>query len=505
MNVITVIFPAFADNYTLIGVAAIDVLLDYLGPVTQYDFTTALINHRNTDGIFNLVPPLLPCPFALSTANQCPNVTAPANALCPHTDTSGLTYRQRICDCPGVCLASVEDRSANSSTLPAWKLAVGIASGAILFIMCAIFVRMFVLRHKMSSDEVEQEEFLGSLPGLPPRFSYNELALATNHFMKVLGKGGFGTVYEGDLPDGNKVAIKRLGDSKQGQTELRAEVATIGGINHHCLVRLWGFCSEGAHRMLVYECMTNGSLDRWLFGDTVLEWAARYQIAMDTAQGLCYLHRDCRHKIIHLGVKPQNILLDDRFHAKVAVFGMSKLFDRDTSQVVTRMRGTPGYLAPEWLLQTGITEKCDVWSYGMVLLEILSGRRNVDVHESPQKWYLSAWAVQCMQEKSWHEIIDVRIQGSLTPEDWEHVKRVLMIAMWCIQDAPHMRPSMAKVVQMLEGVVDVDHAPLHYDFLHMVSGDAPPDSSMTSTYTRSAFSSVTELNDDSSESEVLRS
>jgi serine/threonine protein kinase len=103
--------------------------------------------------------------------------------------------------------------------------------------------------------------------------------------------------------------------------------------------------------------MDNGSLDRWLFRDTVLEWAVRYQIALDTAQGLCYLHRDCRHKIVHLDVKPQNILLDGRFRAKVADFGLSKLFDRDMSQVMTRMRGTPGYLAPEWLLQTGITEK----------------------------------------------------------------------------------------------------------------------------------------------------
>jgi hypothetical protein len=256
---------------------------------------------------------------------------------------------------------AITDRTDISTFSSAWKLAVGISSGAALFIVTATLVCVFVLRHAMSGsesgDDEEQEAFLGSLPGLPPRFSFNELDRATNHFIKVLGEGGFGTVYEGVLLDRSKVAVKRLGGSKQGQKEFRAEVATIGGINHLCLVRLWGFCSEGAHRMLVYECMDNGSLDRWLFRDTVLEWAVRYQIALDTAQGLCYLHRDCRHKIVHLDVKPQNILLDDRFRARVADFGLSKLFDRDMSQVMTRMRGTPGYLAPEWLLQTGITEK----------------------------------------------------------------------------------------------------------------------------------------------------
>jgi serine/threonine protein kinase len=220
--------------------------------------------------------------------------------------------------------------------------------------------------------------------------------------------------------------------------------------------------------------MDNGSLDRWLFRDTVLEWAVRYQIALDTAQGLCYLHRDCRHKIVHLDVKPQNILLDDRFRARVADFGLSKLFDRDMSQVMTRMRGTPGYLAPEWLLQMGITEKCDVFSYGMVLLEIVSGRRNIDVCETPARWYFPAWAVQCLQEQSWREIVDAQIQSSLTADDWEQMKKVVAIAMWCIQDAPRMRPSMARVVQMLEGVVEVDAAPLHYEFLHIASGEAPP-------------------------------
>ena len=136
--------------------------------------------------------------------------------------------------------------------------------------------------------------------------------------------------------------------------------------------------------MLVYECMSNGSLDRWLFRDAVLDWPTRYQIAVDTGKGLAYLHDDCRHTIIHLDVKPQNILLDDKFRAKVADFGMSKLFEEEMTEVVTRMHGTPGYLAPEWLLQTGITVKCDMYNYGMVLLEIVGGRKNIDMNQVPR-------------------------------------------------------------------------------------------------------------------------
>ena len=355
--------------------------------------------------------------------------------------------------------------------ISAWKLGVIFGCGGLVLIsLCVCICASLSVR-----TSEEDEAFLESLSGLPPRFSFKDLDTATKHFSKILGEGGFGTVYEGTLSDGSKVAVKRLGRSTaQGQREFRAEVATIGGINHLRLVRLWGFCAEGTHRMLVYEHMENGSLDRWLFRQTILlSWPIRYQIAVDTAHALSYLHQDCRHKIIHLDVKPQNILLDSQFRAKVADFGMSKLYDQEVTKVVTKMRGTPGYMAPEWLLQAGVTVKCDVFSYGMVLLELVSGRRNLDVNTRPEKWYFPAWALQRLEVKSWIDIVDFRLESSLTSDDWAQVKRVVKIAIWCIQEPPHLRPTMAMVGQMLEGIVEVDDPPPQYDFLAMGSATPP--------------------------------
>ncbi|KAG0617190.1 hypothetical protein M758_5G171300 [Ceratodon purpureus] len=366
--------------------------------------------------------------------------------------------------------------------LSAWKLGVIIACGGLLLLSVSTCVIIVVM---------EKNQLLELFPDIPPTtFSFKELDIATKHFSKVLGEGGFGTVFEGVLPSGKKVAVKRLEGSNQGEKEFTSEVETVA-LNHQHLVRLWGFCSEGAHRMLVYECMNNGSLDRWLFREAFLCWAHRYQIAIDTAKGLSYLHQDCRHTIIHLDVKPQNILLDDQFHAKVADFGMSKLFDdSNRTEVMTGMRGTRGYLAPEWLLHEGITVKCDVYSYGMVLLEIVSGRKNMDLNAGPEKYYFPAWTVQRMREEAWNDIVDLRLQTLLNPKELMQVKEVVKIAMWCIQDSPTLRPTMAMVVQMLEGSVEVDDPPLQFDFLSMGFGTEGSVNGTNSTFaTTSNFSS----------------
>lgn len=221
-------------------------------------------------------------------------------------------------------------------------------------------------------------EYLKNLTGLPTIFTYKNIETATGGFRKEIGKGGFGKVYEGKLSDGIPVAVKCLGDrAGQGQREFCAEVATISSINHSNLVSLRGLCVEGQHRILVYEFMANGSLDRWLFGsEKQLDWKTRYSIALGTARGLAYLHEDSRLCILHLDIKPQNILLDENFKAKVSDFGMAKCMDRDIeSRVVTQARGTLGYMAPEWFYELGITSKSDVFSYGMVLLEIISWRK----------------------------------------------------------------------------------------------------------------------------------
>jgi hypothetical protein len=252
-------------------------------------------------------------------------------------------------------------------------------------------------------------EYLKNLTGLPAIFTYETIEIATGGFSKEIGKGGFGTVYEGILEDDTLVAVKCLvNESRQGQAEFCAEIATTSSINHSNLVRLHGICVEGQHRILVYEFMANGSLDRWLFdSDKWLDWKTRYSIALDTARGLAYLHEESRLCILHLDVKPQNILVDEDFKAKVSDFGMARCLKRDIeSHLVTGVRGTPGYMAPEWLLGAGITSKSDVFSYGMVLLEIISGRRNVDNTRDSDNWYFPSIAINKARQDKMEELIE---------------------------------------------------------------------------------------------------
>ncbi|CAH9071427.1 unnamed protein product [Cuscuta epithymum] len=213
-------------------------------------------------------------------------------------------------------------------------------------------------------------------------FSYRDLQYATKDFSEKLGIGGFGSVFKGALPDypSSVIAVKKLESISQGEKQFRAEVSTIGSIQHLNLIRLRGFCSEGNKKLLVYDYMPNGSLDSCLFGvePKFLDWKSRYQITVGIARGLSYLHEKCRDCIIHCDIKPENILLDSKMCPKVADFGLAKLVGRDFSRVLTTMRGTRGYLAPEWITGVAITPKADVYSYGMVLFELLSGTRNSD-------------------------------------------------------------------------------------------------------------------------------
>ncbi|TYJ15631.1 hypothetical protein E1A91_A10G196300v1 [Gossypium mustelinum] len=208
----------------------------------------------------------------------------------------------------------------------------------------------FFLRSRNRFQQVE-EDHLDNMLGMPTRFSYEELKKITKNFSNKLGEDGFGSVSQGTLPSGSQVAVKHLFGIGPVNKSFGAEVQTIGSIHHFNLVSLVGFCAEKFNRLLVYEYMANGSLDRWIFNknqDLSLDWQVRKKIILDIAKGLAHLHEDCNRKIIHLDIKPQNILLDENFNAKVSDFGLSKLIEKDQSQVVTSMRGTPGYMAPEW-------------------------------------------------------------------------------------------------------------------------------------------------------------
>ncbi|KAJ3683470.1 hypothetical protein LUZ60_013697 [Juncus effusus] len=315
---------------------------------------------------------------------------------------------------------------------------------------------------KYNGSQTGQYALLEYASGAPIQFSYKELNKSTKGFKEKLGFGGFGTVYKG-LVNRLPVAVKRLEGIEQGEKQFRMEVATISSTHHLNLVRLIGFCSEGRHRLLVYEFMKNGSLDAYLFGDSKhLSWQARFNIAIGTARGITYLHEECRDCIVHCDIKPENILLDESFNAKVSDFGLAKLINAkdQRNRTLKSVRGTRGYLAPEWLANLAITTKSDVYSFGMVLLEIVSGKRNFDVSEERERKKFSIWAYEEFERGGFVNITDKRVVDEEGENlDAEQIERVLKVSFWCIQEQPSMRPSMGRVVQMMEGIMEVERAP----------------------------------------------
>ncbi|GJU86262.1 G-type lectin S-receptor-like serine/threonine-protein kinase SD2-5 [Tanacetum coccineum] len=339
---------------------------------------------------------------------------------------------------------------------------IGSIIGSVLVVFVAAGFIFYIL-HKRRRKAKMEEEYIKEVPGMPTRFSYAVLKTATENFSKKLGQGGFGSVFEGTLEDGSKIAVKCLEGLGQVNKSFLAEVESIGSIHHVNLVRLRGFCAWKSERFLVYDFMSNGSLDRWIYhGDRehVLEWGFRKKIILDIAKGLAYLHEDCRQKIIHLDIKPQNILLDNDFNAKVSDFGLSKLIDRNETEVMTTMRGTPGYLAPEWLSSV-ITEKVDVYSFGIVLLEILCGRKNFDRSQKEENWHLLAVFQKRWEQGKLLDIVDEHSEDMRT--HGSEVVEMMKVASWCLQTDFSKRPSMSTVIKVLEGMLEVEPN-LDYNF-----------------------------------------
>ncbi|GKV23391.1 hypothetical protein SLEP1_g33126 [Rubroshorea leprosula] len=338
---------------------------------------------------------------------------------------------------------------------------IGVILGSILGASLSVLLCvLFFLQIKKDPKDVE-EDYLGHILGTPTRFSYEELKVATNNFSNKLGEGGFGCVFQGTLPGGAQIAVKCLDGFGPVKKTFIAEVETIGSIHHFNLVRLVGFCAEKSCMLLVYEYMCNGSLDQWIFcrdKALALGWQCRRKIIVDIAKGLAYLHEECRQKIIHLDIKPQNILLDENFNAKVSDFGLSKLVGREQSQIVTTMRGTPGYMAPEWL-NSVITEKVDVYSFGVVVLEILCGRKNVDRNQSEDDAHLVSLFKRKVEDGQFLDLVD-KYNDEMQSNAAE-VVQMMKVAAWSLQIEYAKRPSMSMVVKFLEGRMDNEN---EYDF-----------------------------------------
>ncbi|XP_071913252.1 protein NSP-INTERACTING KINASE 1-like isoform X2 [Coffea arabica] len=316
-------------------------------------------------------------------------------------------------------------------------------------------------RHKhlrqqtLFDDRTNDEISLGNLR----RFQFKELQIATNNFSSknILGKGGFGNVYKGILHDGTAVAVKRLkdGNAVGGERQFQTEVEMISLAVHRNLLRLYGFCMTSTEKLLVYPYMANGSVASRLKGVTtmqskpVLDWGTRKRIAIGAARGLLYLHEQCDPKIIHRDVKAANILLDDYCEAVVGDFGLAKLLDHQDSHVTTAVRGTVGHIAPEYLSTGQSSEKTDVFGFGILLLELITGQRALEFNKAAnQKGAMLDWVKRIHQEKKLDILVDKDLRNNY---DCIEVEEMVQVALLCTQYLPSHRPKMSEVIQMLEG------------------------------------------------------
>ncbi|KAL1553601.1 rust resistance kinase Lr10-like isoform X1 [Salvia divinorum] len=351
-------------------------------------------------------------------------------------------------------------------------MAIVALTSSLMFIF--VFIRMKRAREKQEHDS-DIELFLKNNGNLAPlRYKYSNIKKMTNSFSENLGRGGFGSVYKGEFPDGHLMAVKVLNESNGNGEDFMNEVASISRTSHINIVALLGFCFEGSNRALIYDFMPNGSLEKFI-GDNAsssqesrLGWEKLFEIALGIARGLEYLHQGCNTRNLHLDIKPQNILLDKDMNPRISDFGLAKLCPNRSSIVsMTVARGTIGYIAPEVFSRNfgEVSYKSDVYSYGMLILEMAGGKRTIDPRDAdctseiyfPHNLYKQ---LEMNAERD-GDLCGTTIQkdesgdpcGSMNEEDEsQQVKRnLLVVGLWCIRTNPKDRPSMTKVVEMLEG------------------------------------------------------
>ncbi|VVB08086.1 unnamed protein product [Arabis nemorensis] len=349
---------------------------------------------------------------------------------------------------------SEKDNSKHHSVVLSFTFGIVVA-----FTVSLMFLFFWVLWHRsrLSRSYVQQDyEFeIGHLK----RFSFREIQSATSNFSpkNILGQGGFGMVYKGYLPNGTVVAVKRLKDPNYtGEVQFQTEVEMIGLAVHRNLLRLFGFCMTPEERMLVYPYMPNGSVADRLrdsYGEKPsLNWNRRICIALGAARGLVYLHEQCNPKIIHRDVKAANILLDESFEAIVGDFGLAKLLDQRDSHVTTAVRGTIGHIAPEYLSTGQSSEKTDVFGFGILILELITGQKMIDQGNGGQirKGMILSWVRTLKAEKRFTEMVDRDLKGQF---DDLVLEEVVELALLCTQPHPNLRPRMSEILKVLESLV----------------------------------------------------
>ncbi|KAI9112540.1 hypothetical protein K1719_016463 [Acacia pycnantha] len=338
------------------------------------------------------------------------------------------------------------------------------STGSIVLLLLLVVCFFYICRYFKSKgeDQVRLETFLKDYQALKPtRFSYADIKRITHKFKDKLGEGAHGTVFKGKLSTEIQVAVKVLNNSDYDGKDFINEMGTMGKIHHINVVRLLGFCADGCRRALVYDFFSNGSLQKFISSpddkEIFLGWSKLQQIALNIAKGIEYLHQGCDYRILHFDINPRNVLLDNNFTPKISDFGLAKLCSKDQSTVsMTAAKGTPGYIAPEIFSRNfgNVSYKSDIYSYGMLLLEMVGGRKNVDRN-------------QVLYPEWIHNLIEggdvsIYIEDEV---DIRIAKKLAIVGLWCIQWHSINRPSMKTVIQMLEGEVDkLKVPPTPFDF-----------------------------------------
>ncbi|GAB2287576.1 hypothetical protein Dimus_021948, partial [Dionaea muscipula] len=343
-----------------------------------------------------------------------------------------------------------------------WKRIAAIAVGVVASFLAIVFVALVIIWRKRHSDYiVSREKVLKGFDLKNGSFTFIQLKAATDNFdpANKIGEGGFGSVFKGTLLDGHHIAVKHLfSRSSQANRQFVNEIGIISGLNHPNLVRFYGCCAEGSDLLLVYEYMVNNHLGHALFGPddglVKLDWATRRKIAIGIARGLAFLHEESPIKIVHRDIKVANILLDGELNAKISDFGLARL-DEDKTHISTRIAGTIGYMAPEYVLWGYLTFKADVYSFGVVALEIVAGRCNMNFRPDENHFCLLDWAMWLRQKGDLMHLVDPRLGADYNKEE---ALRMIKIALLCTDPSPALRPSMSTVVMMLEGDVAVQES-----------------------------------------------
>ncbi|KAL0801135.1 hypothetical protein Bca101_056311 [Brassica carinata] len=357
-----------------------------------------------------------------------------------------------------IVLAVLEKRDAGLSTGAIAGLAAGVT--LFLFLVLALFLQLIRKRNKKAF--ISQPKIKALIP--LKQYSYAQVKRITKSFAEVVGRGGFGTVYRGTLPDGRRVAVKILNDSKgySGEDFIN-EVASISQTSHINIVTLLGFCYEGSKRAILYEFLENGSLDKLISSKrpSIMDWRDLYGIALGVARGLEYLHHGCRTRIVHFDIKPQNVLLDHNLCPKVSDFGLAKLCEKKESILsLLDTRGTIGYIAPEMFsrMYGRVSHKSDVYSYGMLVLEMIGARNKKSSEDSASNessMYFPEWIYKDLEMRGSGRLVE----NGVSSEEEEMVRKMTLVGLWCIQSSPSDRPPMNRVVGMMEGSADALEVP----------------------------------------------